>query len=37
VATARFYFTRMMPQCSALSAAVQAGASPILDFPVARF
>jgi alkylation response protein AidB-like acyl-CoA dehydrogenase len=37
VATARFYFTRMMPQCSALGTAVQAGASPILDFPVARF
>ena len=37
VATARFYFTRMMSQCGALSAAVQAGGSPILDFPIARF
>ena len=37
LATARFYFTRMMPQCQALTAAVQAGAGAILDFPKERF
>lgn len=37
LATARFYFTRMMPQCAALGAAVQAGAAPIIDFPKDRF
>ncbi len=37
LATARFYFERMMPQTSALVGGVTAGAGAILDFPMERF
>jgi hypothetical protein len=37
LATARFYFARMMPQCGALAANVMAGAASILEFPKDRF
>lgn len=34
---ARFYFQRVMPQTAALSAAIEAGASPVMDFPISWF
>jgi alkylation response protein AidB-like acyl-CoA dehydrogenase len=37
LATARYWFTRMMPQCAALAAAIGAGGAPILEFPKERF
>jgi hypothetical protein len=36
-AVARYYFERVMPQAAALSAAIDAGAAPVVDFPTAWF
>ncbi|MGQ0646530.1 MAG: acyl-CoA dehydrogenase C-terminal domain-containing protein [Gemmatimonadaceae bacterium] len=34
---ARYYFQRVMPQTVALAAAIEAGASPVVDFPTSWF
>jgi hypothetical protein len=36
-AVARYYFDRVMPLSAALSAAIDAGAAPVIDFPTAWF
>jgi len=35
--TARFYFTKIMPQVNALNLAIMAGAKPVMDFPAEAF
>ena len=35
--TARFYFTKLLPQVSSLAAAVAAGAAPVMEMDVAAF
>ena len=35
--TARFYFSRIMPQVNALNLAILSGAKPIMDFPAEAF
>jgi hypothetical protein len=37
MSVARFYFQRVMPQTVALAATIEAGASPVMDFPVHWF
>ena len=37
MSVARFYFQRVMPQTLALAATIEAGASPVMDFPVHWF
>jgi alkylation response protein AidB-like acyl-CoA dehydrogenase len=35
--TARFYFSKIMPQVNALNLAIMAGAKPVMDFPAEAF
>jgi hypothetical protein len=35
--SARFYFTKIMPQVNALNLAIMAGAKPVMDFPAEAF
>jgi len=35
--TARFYFSKIMPQVNALNLAILAGAKPVMDFPAESF
>ena len=37
LATARFYFTRMLPQVHTLYASITAGVEPILAFPMEAY
>jgi hypothetical protein len=37
VRTARFYFARLLPQVNALSAAIGAGARPLMDVDAEAF
>jgi alkylation response protein AidB-like acyl-CoA dehydrogenase len=37
VKTARFYFTKLLPQTSSLAAAIAAGAGPVMDLDAAAF
>jgi acyl-CoA dehydrogenase len=35
--TARFYFSKILPQVNALNLAVMAGSKPVMDFPEEAF
>lgn len=35
--TARFYFSKILPQANALNLAIMAGAKPVMDFPAEAF
>jgi alkylation response protein AidB-like acyl-CoA dehydrogenase len=37
LATARFFFARVLPQVQSLHAAITAGAAPVLDFPLEAY
>jgi len=37
IKTARFYFSKIMPQVNALNLAILSGSKPVMDFPAEAF